>query len=111
LDERKPAAAVPLRHPAKPALKRFDYRAKADVFVGRSMMSRRKPLEYRSFRCASDAIRFVMEELPPERLGGVCMEIDDNRFDAKGIRGLYQSEAYPLDRAQEPSSAESRARP
>ncbi len=100
MDERKPAAAVPRRDPAEPALKRFDYRAKADVFVGRSMMSRRKPLEYRSFQRASDAIRFVMEELPPERLGGVCMEIDDSRFDAEGIRGLYQSKAYPLDRQE-----------
>jgi hypothetical protein len=95
------AAAAPLRDLPEPALKRFDYRAKAGVFVGRSMMSRRKPLEYRSFECASDAIRFVMEELPPERRGGVSMEIDDNRFDAEGIRGLYQSEAYPLDRAQD----------
>jgi len=87
-------SAVSVRVGSKP----FDYRAKADVFTSGSGLSRRKPLQYRSFEFASDAIRYLMEELPPERLGGVCLEIDELRFDADGIRNLYQSAAYPLDR-------------
>ena len=78
----------------------FDYGARADLFVARSAISRRRPLEYRSFPRASDAIRYVMEELSPERLGGICMEADEVRFDSDGIRKLYESEAYPLERRQ-----------
>jgi hypothetical protein len=78
----------------------FDYGAKVDLYLARSAISRRKPLEYRSFPCASEAIRYVMEELSPERLGGICMEADEKRFDRDGIRKLYESEAYPLERRQ-----------
>jgi hypothetical protein len=78
----------------------FDYGAKADLFVARSAISRRKPLEYRSFPCASAAIRYAMEDLPPGRLGGICMEADEKRYDEDGIRNLYESEAYPLERRQ-----------
>src|SRR5207248_7902048 len=56
---------------------------------------RQKPLEYRPFSRVSDANRFAMEELPPERLGGICMETDGLRVDSGGIRKLYESEAYP----------------
>src|SRR3954453_8725049 len=76
----------------------FDYRARADLFLNKSTISRRKPLEYKSFRFARDAIRYVIEELAPERLGGLCMEIDEGRFSADAIRQLYESAAYPLIR-------------
>src|ERR671921_166280 len=78
----------------------FDYSARADLFLSRSVFSRRKPLEYRPFRAASDAIRYVMEELAPERLGGICMEVEERRFDRDGIRKLYESSEYPLARKQ-----------
>jgi Arc/MetJ-type ribon-helix-helix transcriptional regulator len=76
----------------------FDYAARADLFMARSVISRRKPLEYRPFEYASEAIRYAMEELPSERLGGICMETEEQRFNGEGIRKLYESEAYPLDR-------------
>src|SRR5882672_1742761 len=79
----------------------FDYGAKADLFVARSAISRRKPLEYRSFPSASEAIRYAMEDLPPGRLGGICMEADEKRYDGEGIRNLYESDAYPLERRQD----------
>jgi hypothetical protein len=78
----------------------FDYDAKADLFLTRSAFPRRKPLEYRPFPMARDAIRYVMEELAPERLGGICMEVEEKRFDHDGIRELYESAAYPLVRRQ-----------
>jgi hypothetical protein len=75
----------------------FDYDAKADLFV-RGAFPRRKPLEYRLFPLAGEAIRYVMEELAPERLGGICMEVEGERFGQDGIRQLYESSAYPLVR-------------
>jgi hypothetical protein len=76
----------------------FDYAARTDLFVARGTFSRRKPLEYKFFPYAKDAIRFAMEELSPERLGGTCMETDEFRLDGDGIRKLYESEAYPFER-------------
>ena len=78
----------------------FDYRARADLFVARSGISRRKPLEYRPFERASEAIRYAMEELSAERLGGICMETEEKRFDGEGIRKLYESESYPRTRGR-----------
>jgi hypothetical protein len=46
-----------------------------------------------------------MEELSPERLGGICVEADELRFDSDGIRKLYESEAYPLGRTKIPRDA------
>ena len=80
----------------------FDYDARADLFVAGNHISRRKPLEYKPFKYASEAIRYAMEELPRERLGGICMETDELRFDSGGIRKLYESEAYPLERRKIP---------
>jgi hypothetical protein len=76
----------------------FDYAARADLFVARGTFSRRKPLEYKFFPYARDAIRFAMEELSPEWLGAVCIETDDLRLDGDGIRKLYESDAYPFER-------------
>jgi len=80
----------------------FDYAARADLFVARGTFSRRKPLEYKSFPYARDAIRFAMEELSPERLGAICIETDDLRLDGDGIRKLYESDAYPFERRKIP---------
>jgi hypothetical protein len=76
----------------------FDYAARVDLFVGRGSFSHRRPLEYKPFPCASAAIRYAMEELSPEQLGGICLVADELRFDGDGIRKLYESEAYPLER-------------
>ena len=80
----------------------FDYAARADLFVARGTFSRRKLLEYKSFPYARDAIRFAMEELSPERLGAICIETDDLRLDGDGIRKLYESDAYPFERRENP---------
>ena len=71
---------------------------RSKLFVARGTFSRRKPLEYRFFPYARDAIRFAMEELSPERLGAICIETDDLRLDGDGIRKLYESDAYPFER-------------
>ncbi len=47
---------------------------------------------------AAEAIRFTIEELPPQNLVGAVMEVDEARFDHKDIRALYAQEGYPLAR-------------
>jgi hypothetical protein len=77
----------------------FDYDSEAEVFIaagGRT--SRRPPPGYRRFARAADAIRFAIEELPPQLLVGVCVEVAEERFEGQDIRRLYESVDYPLDR-------------
>lgn len=76
----------------------FDYSTSAELFPAKGRKSRRQPLNYRRFAQASEAIRFAMEELPPELLLGAYLEVDEVRFDGDGIRQLYESEQYPLQR-------------
>jgi hypothetical protein len=69
----------------------FDYNAEAELFPNRGMRGR--PVGYRRFARAADAIRFAIEELPAQAL-----EVSEERFDAAGIRRLYEHADYPLDR-------------
>ena len=43
----------------------------------------------------ADAIRFAIEELPPELLPGACLQVDGERFGGDRIRRLYESAEYP----------------
>jgi hypothetical protein len=74
----------------------FDYNAEAELFPNRGMRGR--PIGYRRFNRAADAIRFAIEELPPQALVGAWLEVSEERFDAAGIRRLYDRPDYPLDR-------------
>ena len=58
----------------------------------------KRPVGYKRFTCAAEAIRFAVEELPPDLLRGAYLEVDEERFDANEIRQLYKSDTYPLDR-------------
>src|SRR5262245_37233577 len=81
----------------------FDYNAEAELFPNRGMRGR--PVGYRRFNRAADAIRFAIEELPPQALVGAWLEVSEVRFDAGGIRRLYESIDYPLERTRRPAMA------
>jgi hypothetical protein len=77
----------------------FDYGLEAELFSVGPKSYRRPPLGYKQFARASDAIRFAIEDLPPQLLVGTCLEVDELRYEATEIRRLYDSVDYPLARA------------
>jgi len=80
----------------------FDYSAPAELFPTRSRKGSR-PMAYRRFAKAAEAIRFAIEELSPTHLLGAHLEVEEARFDRDGIRRLYDSEDYPLARRDPPA--------
>ncbi len=58
----------------------------------------RQPTGYGRFARAADAIRFAIEELPPELFLATQLKVAEDRFDGDGIRRLYESVEYPLAR-------------
>jgi len=91
---------VTVEHAAvEQAMIEFDYDAAAELFPSRKQKSRRRPIGYRRFGHAADAIRFAIEELPAEFLLGACLEVDEERYNNRAIRRLYDSMDYPLIRS------------
>jgi hypothetical protein len=76
----------------------FNYRAEAELFFAKRKSSRSRPMEYRRFSQAAQAVRFAIEEVQPELLLGAYLEVDETRYDRDGIRLLYDSAEYPLSR-------------
>jgi hypothetical protein len=81
-----------------PRVASFDFTSTAELFPTRSRRPGRHPMAYRRFARADEAVRFAMEDLPPELLVGAYLEVDEQRYDGDGIRRLYESERYPLRR-------------
>ena len=89
----------------------FDYYREAELFPARTPRSRGKSFGYRRFERAADAIQFAMEVLPSQSLAGAYLEVDEQRFDAEGIRLLYESPEYPLIRSRAGAASMPDARP
>ena len=81
----------------------FDYNAAAELFAARKRLPRRQPFGYKRFEQAAYAIRFAIEDLPPESLVGAFLEVDERRYSSDDIRRLYESTEYPLVRRAGPS--------
>jgi hypothetical protein len=80
------------------AAKPFDYEAVAELFPARNRKMNRQLAGYRRFDSAADAIRFAIEDLPPQLLLGAYLEVEEKRFDRNEMRRLYDSSEYPLAR-------------
>ena len=76
----------------------FDCSTEAELFSVMKQKFRRSPLAYKRFAHAADAIRFAIEELPSQLLIGTYLEVDEERYQGKHIRRLYESVDYPLGR-------------
>ena len=73
----------------------FDYRTEAELFpLVRRKFTRGGSVGYKRFTSAAEAI----EELAPDLLRDAYLEVAEERFDANGIRHLYESDTYPLVR-------------
>jgi hypothetical protein len=80
----------------------FNYNAAAELFPTRRRLPRRQAFGYKRFEQAAQAIRFAMENLPPECLVGAFLEVDEQRYGNDDIRRLYECAEYPLTRAARP---------
>ena len=76
----------------------FDHYAAAELFPTQRRSLGRQSFGYKRFAQASQAIRFAIEEMPPECLVGAFLEVDEQRYGSDDIRRLYQSSEYPLIR-------------
>jgi hypothetical protein len=77
----------------------IDFNASADLFPARSLKARSRGIRYKRFDDAAEAVRFAIEELPPECLLGTYLEVEEERFDSRGIRRLYDSANFPRKQA------------
>ncbi len=77
---------------------RFNYTKSAELFPAAIRNKRRAGFAYRRFDTAADAIRFAIEELPAASLNGAYLQVGEARFDKNGIRDLYDSVDFPLER-------------
>jgi hypothetical protein len=74
---------------------KFEYDAPADLYWSDRQGPRKRPVMYRGFARSAEAICFAIEQLPPSAI----MEMGDERIAFAQIRALYDSERYPMIRA------------
>jgi hypothetical protein len=82
----------------------FDYDAPAELFPARSRSGHR-PVGYRRFSTAAEAIRYAVEKIPRGFLDGTVMESGAERSDGLRIRSLYDSTDYPLAKTDQLSQS------
>ena len=77
---------------------KFDYSAPAEIFGTGGFSRQRKTIAYRRFPSGAEAVRFAVEGVPASLQRGIVLESDEDRFDHRDIRALYDAEQYPLPR-------------
>jgi hypothetical protein len=60
-----------------------------------------RKMNYRRFDTAESAVRFTIERLPVRNLTATIMEVNEERFDHKDIRKLYEALGMPIAPAAE----------
>lgn len=76
----------------------FDFSEAAELYGGSSWKGRRRPLTYRRFDSAAQAISYVVEEIAGAGSTGCVLEVQGERYDYAAIRKLYDSSEFPLKR-------------
>ena len=74
----------------------FDYNVGAALFPPRLRKSPHQRFGYKRFARAADAVRFAIEELPPELLLGAVLEVEGERYVGGDIRRLYDSAGFAM---------------
>lgn len=85
----------------------FNYKASAEFFAGRSQRGPR-PMMYRRFARAADALRYAVEELPAANFLGAILDVDGKRYRYDAMRELYDAPEYPLKRMKIAKKAEAK---
>ncbi|HEY0331734.1 MAG TPA: hypothetical protein VGC77_21885 [Rhodopseudomonas sp.] len=81
----------------------FNYNTAAELFPAAIRKKKRAGFAYRRFDTAAAAVQFAIEQLPADSLNGAYLQVDEARFDQSGIRTLYESESFPLERRARPA--------
>jgi hypothetical protein len=68
----------------------------ADAERARARATHRNAIAYRRFESVAEAIRFAIEELPPDALARTVVVVNGERHEPAAIRSLYESADYPL---------------
>lgn len=75
-----------------------NYAQPAELFPGKNTKGLNQ-IGYRRFNSVADAVRFAVEDMPAIFLRGAVLQVNETRFNASQIRGLYDADGFPLDRA------------
>jgi hypothetical protein len=84
----RPTVSDMTNNPTKPE---FDFGHEAELFSMKNRKPGKTSTQYRRFSRAAEAVRFAVEELPSEAFYRVHIEVDEQRYDSKEIRRLYES--------------------
>ena len=76
----------------------FDFSAPAELYEGGKWRGRPSAITFRRFDAAAQAIKYVVEELSGSSARVCILEVNEERFDHRGIRALYERSDYPLAR-------------
>ena len=63
-------------------------------------LAKSQQTQYRRFKKASEAIRYMIEDMPSAWLPGSFLEVNEQRFEGHSIRALYEADAFPLPRLE-----------